>query len=109
MPNPNPNADSNPNPKFNPNPNPNLGPNDWFGETSLLRQCKRTATVEAKEDTLLLRLDQPYDSPVRPSVSRSVTRRDVALCHGISENLGLPGTTQYYRILPGTTGKLLSG
>ncbi|GAB5353677.1 hypothetical protein AAMO2058_000054700 [Amorphochlora amoebiformis] len=39
-----------------------LGPNDWFGETSLLRQCKRTATVEAKEDTLLLRLDQKHFS-----------------------------------------------
>jgi len=35
-----------------------IKPNDWFGEVSLLRDMKRTATVKADVDSLLLKLDK---------------------------------------------------
>eukprot|EP00954_Amorphochlora_amoebiformis_P009605 747262-Amorphochlora_amoeboformis.AAC.1 len=38
----------------------------------------------------------------------SVTWRDVTFCHGISGSPELPGTSRYFPVLPGTTGKVIS-
>eukprot|EP00954_Amorphochlora_amoebiformis_P025415 1372795-Amorphochlora_amoeboformis.AAC.1 len=38
-------------------------------------------------------------------LGRSVTWRDVTLCHGIPLLRVLPVTTRYYPVLQGTTGK----
>jgi len=64
-----------------------LGPNEFFGELSLLDTEPRAATVTALGDALLLRLDQADFYGLiaeRPQMMRSVNR---ALCQMVRANL----------------------